>query len=303
MKKILLLMITIISLALIIPVNAASAWPKSFTEGDYTYSIEGIVLNVYEVSRSANDSEYTVQKKRTIDLSADDYTINPISKRTMINSINSLLININLNFTNEKFEQLLQNEINEANENKNYIVDMAVKYKFTNYPDKYKEIYSVDINHQEEVSSIELPPREFGKGKFKKLNTSETNEQVIEQFSIPKIETNCSSGNNDTNCIERADGEQQPAPQLLDYESFYENTRTSDNDTPSFVIAFHNNEKIDKMYETISGDPTSSAQMVKVEDTASNYPIVIYIVSVILLLLGSLVLVYSVEKQKNNQNI
>ena len=54
MKKKALFVLLIITLMIsTINVNAEeAAWPKIFTNGEYQYSIEGIVLNLYEVSKS-----------------------------------------------------------------------------------------------------------------------------------------------------------------------------------------------------------------------------------------------------------
>lgn len=311
MRRIIVLVLVLFTV-LIIPVNAASAWPKSFTEGEYTYSIEGVVLNVYEIQESFDDFSqkytYDVSKKRTIDLSAEDYTINPTYTKTMINSIDSLLININLNITKDKLEQLLQNEINDAIGGKSYDIDMSVKYKFTNYPSKYKDIYKVDINHDEtKYTEVQIPPQ-FGKEPVKKINLSETNEQVINMMRI--VPYNQKEENN-LNGKGELVYSKNPGPSsseiYMDYISLYENTRTSNSDTPSFIIMFHNIDNIEQLIAPSSSEQTSVSQqgneVVKVEDTASSFPIILYIISVVLLLFGSIILVYSVEKQKNNQNI
>ena len=313
MKKKALFVLLIITLMIsTINVNAEeAAWPKSFTNGEYQYSIEGIILNLYEVSESDSDDDEEGMPTttanflndvptRTIEINADGYTINPEYKERKIGMANGMVIDINLNITKEKLESLLQAEL-ATTDTKEYFVELAVKYKFTEMPAKYTHAYKVNLFKsliKRMISSDDnLNP----------INMKEINYQVVNLMTIEKNdETGVKALTLDLNPGRESDF----AMNVVNYQALFERAATSSEELPSYAIMFSNNDNMDSILDSLEEVEEeekneqaekigqNDEEVVKVEDTALSSQIYLYAASLISLLLGSILVIVIIESKK-----
>ena len=138
-------------------------WPKSFTSDNYDYSIEGLVLKVYKIDKTKtttstdpdDDSTSEVNEDllayiqgnptSTITLNPSDFTIDPIVREVKLQDVKTTLIDINLNITKEKMEELLVDEIESVTDNVSFRVELVLNYKMTRYPTKYTKFQNVNL--------------------------------------------------------------------------------------------------------------------------------------------------------------
>lgn len=310
-KKVLLFLLIVVTMISTIQVNADEAWPKSFTYGDYQYSVEGVILNLYEITETEdNDGETTRssinflhdEPTRTIDISAEGYTINPEYKERKVGYSDGLIIDINLNITKEQIEALLQNEL--TNDNKEYLVELAVKYKFTQMPDIYTHTYKVNI-----LKSLMNLFVENSSNDLNLINMKETNYQVLDLMSIERTDTG-----------KKLDVDLNPtressyATGSINYQALFKNAVTSSEETPAYVIMFTNNDNVDNILDALiaieeeekqelasNSNKNDDKQVVKVDDTSLSTQIYLYTISLIALLLGSILIIITIEQQKHNE--
>ena len=138
-------------------------WPKSFTSDNYDYSIEGIVLKVYKIDENKTttttdpDDDSTIETNEdylafihgnptsTITLNPSEFTIDPIVREVMLKDVKTTLIDINLNITKEKMEELLVDEIESVTDTVSFKVELVLNYKMTRYPTKYTHFQGVNL--------------------------------------------------------------------------------------------------------------------------------------------------------------
>lgn len=169
MKKILIIFMILLSILVIGNVtvyandddpdtDTTPAWPKEYTHEDYKYTITGVVLNVYKIDASKTvetqgsgesaetdnedfDAYLNEQPTRVVTLDPSKYTLNPEYKTDKIGETNTEFIDLNLKLTKEQLEELLEEEMQSATSKISYMVDIAVKFKLTDYPENYKYFY------------------------------------------------------------------------------------------------------------------------------------------------------------------
>ena len=162
-KQIIKIMLIIIISAFCINVYAEDAWPKEYTYKDYGFTVDDVILNIYKIDSTktvttTTDDDGTTTTNEDVEayfneiptstrsLSPTDFTIDPDYKEDKLNKNDVIFIKLNLDLTKEKIEELLAEEIAATTENIMYKVDIAVKYKITDYPEKYKYFNRINLN-------------------------------------------------------------------------------------------------------------------------------------------------------------
>ena len=211
MKKILKIFL-ILLLLMTIPVvhadendtNTQDTWGQKYTKGQFEYTIDGFVLNVYELSTQSTEGlseeaaaqaqQETIQSlrnylneepTRVIELTPANITPNISYKVDKFSSVDTLFINLGHDLTKEKLETLLALEMNSVSEEKRYIVDVCVKYTLTKIPEKFKNFYSYDITRAL-ISAI------IGGGgdNLSRLDVTKSNTQVLNRVTIQIAQEN-----------------------------------------------------------------------------------------------------------------
>lgn len=148
------------------------AWPKSYTYTDknnneFGYTIEGVTLNVYrlDTTKTVQDTVVTSSGTTTIEKNSDlekyikgepsriisldptKYTINPTvnKEKDILGGIPTTVIDLKLNITKEKIKELVQAEFDATTPDVQYIIEIAVNYKLTDYPAKYVKAHNYNL--------------------------------------------------------------------------------------------------------------------------------------------------------------
>ena len=296
------------------------SWPKAFTHDDFAYSIEGIVLNVYEINKTTDEngkvttSEEDVQNylknkpKRVVTLDPEKFTIEPTYKEEKFYRKDATYIGLGLNLTDEDVKDLLSTEIAATNKNKAYMVEMEVQYKLTDFPDKYKNVFGVntlkEIMNMEDLDSS-----------IKPLDLSKINSQVIYYYII--------QFNEKTNKVEcayetHASDDNTAAAAILNYQVLSNKDSlkvltASEDEDDSYIFVFHvvdnidyvidNFKKIveyaDSYWEDTYGEiEKEKDQKVEVPNTAKNFPLYLYAFGMIVMLSGFGIVMQAVQKEQ-----
>lgn len=305
--------------------SATSAWPKSFNHGDYDFSIEGIILNVYEQHLSANSQGKMVASSedlekylannpdRVITLDPTKFTINPTYKEDKFFDNDATFINLGLNLTKEDLEELLSTELSNTSETKNYMVEIAIQYKLTNYPETYKHGYGVNL--MKVLLGVMTGNENFHELDFTKVNTQtyytiqisydKDNDTAVFDYDTEATEDN-GAGANIFNFILLSDIEN---PTVVTSEEMNEEI-----DGNNHLLIFHNFENVDYLIEHIKeiqestgesayesydvGVDDTEESKVAVPDTAKNFPLYLYLFSVIVMASGITIIARTVYKEQ-----
>ena len=313
MKKKLALLIVLLVTIYIIPVHAAT-WPKTYTTGNFSYSIEGAELRVYEVSTdkvvwySSNYLSETPDK--TITLQSSDYTIDPQVKTDKLGKSDALFVNVKLNMTKAKLETLLATEKAAATSSKAYIVELVLKYKFTNYPSTYTHVYKVNTlrTRIDELLTPNAGTTSIEASNNGEITPTSVNTQVL---NVITIEYDASSSTGAIAYDTTATDENGLVTFVANYEEFYKTEKSTSNNTPDYVVMFHNIENIDFLINSLKASETQLSvggqdgagvgDTVNVDDTAKSVPILLYFASLASLFVGSGLVIYTIEKDKQKQ--
>lgn len=309
-KKILLILMLLFSLY-IVPVHAENAWPKIYTSGDFKYKVEGFSLKIYETNRSDNNSEEFISDSyvsgtpdEQIALKSSDFTINPTAKTGKLGQTNSTFIDLNLNITNDDLKTLLQSKMSSVTSTKGYIVELAVHFQLPEYPSSYTKAYN--YNTIRDIMNLSQNNKSL-------IKTSDLGEraQVINVITVEYDETTSSPKlTYETTVTE----ENNLETGVLNYLALYNNEATIESN-PNYILMFHNIDNIDYIINDLkdseqtntapsgAGGSTSNkeGETVKVDDTAQSVPILLYFTSLLSLLIGSGLVIYTIEKEKQQQ--
>lgn len=122
--------------------------PVTYTTGNYTYVIEGVNINIYNVKVS-DDDIITLSANPTyvLPVTGSNYSILPEAMKanmldndsfSTMNSYNATFVKLNLGIDSSTVEQLVKQKLNsegvEVTENNIYFVTLSVDFHFTNTP-------------------------------------------------------------------------------------------------------------------------------------------------------------------------
>lgn len=313
--------------------TTTGAWPKEFTHGDYTFTINDIVLNVYKMElTTGDDGESTTDEEsmnayinetptRTITLDPTQFTINLTYEEAKFFKRDASYIDLGLNLTEEKIRELLSAEIAATTESKGYIVDVVVKYEVSEYPDKYEYVYPRSFMREQMKSFMNIGNVTEGTvvRDIPLADMSEEQSQVFAGAMLQKDqETDEVKLTYDTEISDNSSAAAFAYNGLLFMEREY---GSEEND--EYALVFHNVDNVDALIADIeeieelldfdfwstdwsalfsglewSFEGTEATQNVAVPNTAKNFPMQLYIFSVIVMLSGLAIIIRQLYKEK-----
>lgn len=329
MKKSLLFIFLLMGL-LLFNIATYAEDEATFQAGDYSYTIKGLKLKVYEFDKanevtetktyddgskltkttSSDLEEYLRgEPDRVIDLPLSDYLGTPEFLDQKVADEDMLAIDLNINITEEGLRQLLAEELANTTNTKSYLVDFEVEYAFTTIPEQFKYLTKIDlerllINLFEENTSNDVD-----------LGPTTTINHLINRIDIG---VNEGTGATELQFMSEFSKDDSDA-KYLNYEVLSTEKYDSENSVEKIVL-FHSlddpsglMEYIAELRKTfkdgISGsfslddldlpsNPKTSIETVPVEDTAQDYPIYFYVVSIIFTIVGFLVIEMELQRTK-----
>jgi len=303
MKKKFLLLIVVLLFG-VINVHAAEV-PKVVNYGDFSYSIEGIELDIYDVvdtDETTNSDEtdnflenYIYNRPQdTITLDMSEFTLNPVVKEEKIEDYNYYFIDLNIDLTEEKLVSLLSDQLNSVNENIGYYIAINVKYKILSYPRQYVKIQDYNILRtffnlfsDDKVNDI--------------IDPTKINEQTINIVGI-SYDKNAQAPRIDYE--EDITEDNGLETMVANFHSYMAEGDGTGGVLENREVMFHNLDNqellISKVRESIENnfnqndytDPITSTnndttQVVKVDNTAQNKPLQQLLLAVLSILIGS----------------
>ena len=171
MKKKLSIILLLLVSFIATNVHAEETWPKQYTQGDFTFTINDVWLDFYEIDKNSpiipadSETDYgttttsTTQSlinyelyipKEEVEVPNDRFTITPEPVVTKLQESDTIFSKLNLNISNDYILEVYNDlvgdgRISPASEDKIYIVDVSVGYTLDSYPEKYKTIFEVDL--------------------------------------------------------------------------------------------------------------------------------------------------------------
>lgn len=328
MKKVLSLIIVIISMLAINVYAEPTTWPKTFTNGDYEYKIEGVSLKVYQQRiDSHNEEQGNVLNEedqnnylnetpiRVIDLNPADFTINPEYKEDKLNNEATKFIDLNLNITKQKLEELLQTELTNTTSDKHYQAELEVKYRLTRYPTKYQKLYSYNfIRAFYNTISQMFSANQSTDTIYKEVNPSESISQVI---NLVMTNYNSTTSKGELLYETAVTTENGMGSAILNYLVLSEAPITSPESLPtnSELLMFHNIDNIDYLIENLKeieeteedlleNPKTDIVEEVAVPNTAQRVQIYLFILGFTFVLIGFVPMIYILyNNQKKKQEV
>lgn len=335
MKKKILIIVLLLGL-LIIPSHqvfaADGSWPKEFTHGDYKFSIEDIVLNVYKIEESEDetnnmdiyDAYLEETPVRTIELDPSNFTINPTFKDGEYFKANGTYINVGINITKEDLEELLSEEIAATTNKRNYIIDMVVNYKMLDYPEEFKFVYKRNFFREKVNEMMGFVKQETVTNDLTPLDMTEEQSQVF-SGAITRFNTETDKGelvfetelNNETGVA---------ASFSFNGLMFMEKEYNYQEDNNKYALVFHNVSNVDDLIAQVKEmedyldynfsevdleqllnamdwniEAAETTDHVVVPNTGMKFPIQLYIFSVIVMISGFAIIVRQLYKDNVSQ--
>ena len=310
MKKVLKIIIITLIVVLNMNVNAEAAWPKTITNQGFTISVEGIDIRCYRLDKSQPKKTLTITNEdgttssitttedgenylyenptKIISLDPNEFTINPEIKEDKLDKINTSFIDLNLNLTKEKLVNLLSAELTDVSEDISYQIEIMVKYKITDYPEKYKYNYKTSLirefmNMFLGSTANDSRMLDLTKTNYQMINMSaatyNTNTNKVEYLYEDKL------GENEELDISQA---------VLNFQVFSE-SKEEEEAGNGYVIMFHNVDNIEYLINNINQieekpikndvNPLTSVQ-VKVPNTASYAPNMTFVIGGVCIMFG-----------------
>ena len=320
-KKISILLLVVVSFMTMNVHAEGEAWPNDYAHGDFTFSVEGVYLNLYQfnaadepieehetteygtVTSTTTQSAIDYMQHRpikSVDLIADDFTFEPTFTTGKLGNIDTLFVKTNLNLVKEDFEDIFLDYLDMVDENISYIVDVCLKYRITNYPSNYNHFYQQDITRGL-LSMFSTNASTF------KINPSESNYYVMDKVVI--------AYNSETDEVEI-----DFTNTLTDENAYFKTTvlgltaneKTSETDNDDFRVLIHNFDNVEVLVnlleqqsEPTEGDipdnPITSTevnQTVKIPDTGKTKPLLLYGISIVIILAGAIMIVKMLKQPK-----
>lgn len=337
MKKKLFVILLLMGL-LVVPLKSVKAtavdlsWPETYTHGDYTYTIEGVVINVYGIETDSTTTEENDEETvevfrkyisgspdRVITLSPIKYAITPTYSEGKFTDKDATFIDLNLNITKADLEELLSEELAATTENKAYISDIVVQYKVENYPDRFNYVYNRSLMREwfdMLVNSDENNPAS------KNLTAQDMTKTINQVFSGAVTRFNSETDEAELQYDTEISDESVSSSFAYNGLMFMEKEYGSE-DNAGYTLVFHNVDNVDALMEgaenigvlldmdlsnidldtVVSGDwieekPNDSVTNVAVPNTAKNFPMYLYVFSVIVFLSGFAIITHTVYKEQ-----
>ena len=324
MKKILSVILMIIAVMTINVHAEGEAWPKEITSGDYSFTITGVELQIYEMfneddliaageteeDAAATDSESKVKYASyepvdNVILEADNFTTNPTVTTDKLGDLDTMFIKLNLDLNKEKIQNLIQDKIADTGEDgKYYIVDVVLYYKLNNFPNTFKTVHETDL-----VRVMLQADNDLTDLLEESIDTDPDFENV---FVMDKIIIQ----KNASNEIEYDYVDTLREEDILikvNSLSFYEKEDADKvTDKPDYKVIFHNFANIDALINAYKINPeptpedlpdnpitsTETNQVVNVADTGKTVPFLLYGISIALILAGAIVIIKVLNQPK-----
>ena len=290
------------------------AWEKTETWNyPATVEITGIDLYVYNHTINETDEDadeesdkymkFNPDKKISLDL--EKYNLNLTKRNDTMNKYPATLVDLGLDITKEDLEEILQEEMNSANDEKSYYVEMVVNYKLISSPEEYT--YRYEINLAREMINILS-------GKTSEPVSVDDNYKQV--FNIITISYDEESGKNLLYYETEITEENGLSTWVFNYLIFTKQTISVNEKAPddSYIILFHNVDNVDYLIENVANieenaeegvkeseifeKPKSEDQVVSVPNTAKNATIFIGVMGLIALILGGVIIGSVLIKRK-----
>lgn len=317
-KRISILLILVVAFMTINVHAEGEAWPKDYSHGDFTFSVEGVYLNLYEFNAqdemievtTEGDSEIQATQSaidymqhnpiKSVDLIADDFTFEPTYTTGKLGDIDTLFVKTNFSIAKEDFEDIFLDYMDMVDENISYIVDVCLKYKITNYPSNYNHFYQQDITRGL-LSMFSPNVNTF------KINPTESNYYVMDKVIIAYNSETDEVEINFTNTLT-----EENAYFKTTILGLTTNEKTNSNDEDEYRVLIHNFDNTEVLVNLLEKQPepteddildnpitnTDENQTVAIPDTGKTVPFLLYGISIILILVGAVMIVKIMKQPK-----
>lgn len=299
MKKVLLSMILVLTLLFAHNVYAEEIEITEYTAGDYKFVIEKFAIRLYtfeyDEEGEMTDESFTNYQSgnytKEIEIPMDRVIMDPQTRTKTIGDLQIKVVDLNTNIASTMVKSLVEDDIADASDTKDYLGEVVVYYKVTGIPEEYQKLYTnnyyksfikaiMDAFSEEETGFVDAM-------KETSLNTS--NAQVINLFGASKEEFLFYTTAEDT----------EPPLTLYNYVQLSKDG--NDLDTPKSQLMFTNvtdtEYLLDVMEEFLSEDyeenpediviPGGTTTVVQVPDTAMTKSQINILVGIIMFIIGS----------------
>ena len=260
-KRISILLILVVAFMTINVHAEGEAWPKDYSHGDFTFSVEGVYLNLYEFNAQDEMIEVTTEgdstikatqsaidymqhnPKKSVDLIADDFTFEPTYTTGKLGNIDTLFVKTNFSIVKEDFEDIFLDYMDMVDENISYIIDVCLKYKITNYPSNYNHFYQQDITRGL-LSMFSPNANTF------KINPTESNYYVMDKVIIAYNSETDEVEINFTNTLT-----EENAYFKTTILGLTANEKTNSNDEDEYRVLIHNFDNTEVLVNLLEKQP------------------------------------------------
>lgn len=317
--------------------NPDTSTSEPYTYNGYKWTVTGLKLKVYQIDNSKTESETTtttngdstmtstVETNEDIDKYLDEEPtrvislplsspLEPTYKEDKFRDMDALYIDLNYDITKEELEELLATEIANATDNIGYIVDFVVSYRFFEMPEGLNYHYKYNFARK----LFEMFRASEKQTASPRINMLDENEQVINMIEIFK-DTDDDTANLDY--YEKVeDGAEYGVLnfQVLSKKELSEDSEDDLTAADGYVIMFHNVNDIDYLIRNVNHISEvaeeeaseiydeavkTTEQEVAVDNTAATYPLYIYVLSAIGILVGVLIISSEILQSKNKKQV
>ena len=301
----------------------ADTLPKDYEHDGYTYSIESFALRVYEfdLEENAQDIEnntITIAEESLlsyldeqfideIELSLEDFTYTPTYHEEVIYEEPTTVIDLGITISEEKLKSLLQEYYSSITDEKNYYVELIVKFKIKNIPTGYNDFGKNDIYRFVLKSEYIIKKLES----YKELNNAEAYptglnkefHQTISKFLIRSEDLEYTRDIAETDGIALYCGLgfiSETGDEANNKLILFSNV----NDTKKLArgITKSLNEYMLRMNEDdpVPDNPTTGTDTVPVPDTAMNVPLLYTLGGITIAILGFSIIIKTLNKKSTS---
>lgn len=309
MKKIYKILILIFVILMQINVNAEesvpiTSLPKQYSYDGYEFTIEGFELRVYEIAENNAEGEDNKWMENyannepdiTIPITDGTITISPTMTSSELHEFPTSLVDLNLNLTNEKIKELLNDKGLTPTLEKSYFSEIVVKYKLTTS--------KIESAHMYNVSTFRTLVNFISGSEWRdevSLNTT-----ISQPINVALYSYNSETNNSDLVYETTITEENDIGLFILNYLGLSIDEMSDTNDSINDILMFHSIDNIDYLIDnlndieddaddvlnhpTVPSNPDKENQVVEVGNTLSTIPKYFYIISIIMITLGILII-------------